>query len=552
MRRTPLHVLVTIGVVLGSALVASAPASAATNPTAITLFSSVSPVTLQLSDLSAMPQTSETIGNHVFTGVTLFSLLENQYKLNTATSPLYPQATPTLGAPKNPDLHVMVTVASGLQGPMSGPVTFAFGEFEPNYGNNAALLALSEDGNPLTNGAELVLPRDVNTARFVAPVTQIDVNYVIPPAVTPPPTGGLNVEYNGKTTVFTNAQLAALGQTTYQVDFATFQGAMTLATETGPTVAEILNAAGITPDLTTWVGAVNSNQTPPPAYVAGVSPGEATSGDRPLLLSINETMCTTPVPPPGAGNGCSAAVTTNTPRIVPVGDISGPRWSFGITDFDVVEGTTTPITPTNLSAPTISGTTTQGQTLTLAHGSWFNFPTSYKDQWLRCSSAGANCQAIGGATGQTYTLTAADVGSRIAVQETGVNATGTVPPLVNSAVTAVVAAAPAPAVLPGIATAGTAKVKGHAASERVTCAGATTVTCVVHGTLTVKRGGRMVAVGRGTVTVAGGHSGTLRVTLTKSLKRGAKLAAILTTTQGAATVSSQVVDFTGPKKHKKG
>ncbi|MDQ6774773.1 MAG: hypothetical protein M3071_00830 [Actinomycetota bacterium] len=542
MRRTPLHVLVTIGLAVGACGALVAPASAATPPTAITIFSSVSPVTLQLSDLSAMPQTTETIGNHVFTGVALNSLLNTEFSLNTATSPLYPQATPTLGKPKNPDLHVIVTVASGLPGPMSGPVSFAYGEFEPNYGNNVALLALAEDGSPLSNGAELVLPRDVNTARFVAPVTQIDVSYVIPPTVAQPPTGGLNVDFNGQTTVFTAAQLASLGQTTFQVNFSTIQGPMTLATETGPTVAEILNAAGITPDLTTWVGAVNSNQTPPPAYVAGVSPGEATSGDRPLLLSLTEVM-----------NGVT---TTNTPRITPVGDISGPRWSFGITDFAVVEGTTTAITPTNLSAPTISGTTTQGLTLTLAHGSWFNFPTAYNDQWLRCSAAGANCQAIGGATGQTYTLTAADIGSTIAVQETGLNATGTVPPLVTSAVTAAVAAAPSvlgptPTATRGTATVGTATVSGHTASEHVTCAGPATITCVVDGRLTAKHGGQTVTVGQGTVTVAGGHSGTLHVTLRKPPKHGKKLAATLTTTQGTATVSSQVVDFTGGKKPKK-
>jgi hypothetical protein len=423
---------------------------------------------------------------------------------------------------------------------MSGPVSFAFGEFEPNYGNNAAMLALSEDGSTLSNGAELVLPRDVNTARFVAPVTQIDLSYVIPPTTAQPPAGGLNVEYNGKTTVFTAAQLAALGQTTYQVNFATFQSPMTIATETGPTVAEILSAAGITPDLTTWVGAVNSNQTPPPAYVAGVSPGEATSGDRPLILSLTEVM-----------NGLT---TTNTPRITPVGDISGPRWSFGITDFDVVEGKTTAITPVNLSAPAISGIAVQGMTLTLTHGLWFNVPTTYADQWLRCNAAGASCQPIAGAIGQNYTPTTADVGSTIAVQETGVNATGTVPSAVTSAVTAVVTAAPVYVLAPttGTATVGKATVRGRTASERVTCTGPTVSSCVVDGTLTVKHGRRTMTAGKGAVTIAGGKTGTLTVTLTKPPKHRATLAAILTTTEGSATVSSQVVSFTGGKKGKKG
>jgi hypothetical protein len=80
--------------------------------------------------------------------------------------------------------------------------------------------------------------------------------------------------------------------------------------------------------------------------------------------------------------------------------------------------------PVNHSAPSISGTATQGQTLTEVHGMWLPSPTSYAYQWQRCDSAGANCVAITGASAQTYTLTAADVGSTIRVQETASNAAG--------------------------------------------------------------------------------------------------------------------------------
>ena len=62
--------------------------------------------------------------------------------------------------------------------------------------------------------------------------------------------------------------------------------------------------------------------------------------------------------------------------------------------------------------------------LTEVHGSWTNSPTSFAYQWMRCDAAGANCAAIAGATAQTYTLTATDVGATLVVRETATNAGG--------------------------------------------------------------------------------------------------------------------------------
>ena len=80
--------------------------------------------------------------------------------------------------------------------------------------------------------------------------------------------------------------------------------------------------------------------------------------------------------------------------------------------------------PAGQSAPTISGTTVQGDVLTEHHGTWTNSPTSYTYEWLRCNSVGASCTAIAGATAQTYTLTAADVGGELVMLETATNAGG--------------------------------------------------------------------------------------------------------------------------------
>ena len=95
--------------------------------------------------------------------------------------------------------------------------------------------------------------------------------------------------------------------------------------------------------------------------------------------------------------------------------------------------------PGAISPPSISGTATQGETLTETHGSWSNGPTGFAHQWQRCDGSGNNCVAISGATAQSYALTAADVGSTIRVREVASNGAGPSAPAL-SAQTAVVAA----------------------------------------------------------------------------------------------------------------
>jgi len=95
-----------------------------------------------------------------------------------------------------------------------------------------------------------------------------------------------------------------------------------------------------------------------------------------------------------------------------------------------------PPAPTNSAPPVVSGSPTQGGTLTTDNGSWNNSPTSYTYAWQDCDSSGANCAAISGATASSYTLAAGDVGSTVRSVVTAKNAggSGSAP----SAVTAVV------------------------------------------------------------------------------------------------------------------
>jgi hypothetical protein len=86
-----------------------------------------------------------------------------------------------------------------------------------------------------------------------------------------------------------------------------------------------------------------------------------------------------------------------------------------------VTGPLAPV-PMNISPPSITGVGQQGQTLNEAHGSWSGSPTAYRYQWDACDSAG--CADIPGATGPSHTLTAADVGKSIVVQESALNTSG--------------------------------------------------------------------------------------------------------------------------------
>ena len=98
--------------------------------------------------------------------------------------------------------------------------------------------------------------------------------------------------------------------------------------------------------------------------------------------------------------------------------------------------------PRNTSAPTISGTAREGNTLTANNGGWANAPTSFSYQWQRCGADGTGCSDITGATSKTYTLAAADADHTVRVQVTGTNADGQA--TASSATTDVVSSRSAP------------------------------------------------------------------------------------------------------------
>lgn len=94
------------------------------------------------------------------------------------------------------------------------------------------------------------------------------------------------------------------------------------------------------------------------------------------------------------------------------------------------------LVPIAVAPPTVTGTATQGQTLTGSNGTWGDEPASYTYQWQHCDAAGASCTDVAGATAATYAVSAADVGFTLRLSVTAVNKYGSVAAL--SAPTAVV------------------------------------------------------------------------------------------------------------------
>src|SRR5207248_68890 len=154
----------------------------------------------------------------------------------------------------------------------------------------------------------------------------------------------------------------------------------------------------------------------------------------------------------GEGNDCPPiSGATNQTYVVAPGDV-GHRLKVSETasnaggssspSTSAASAVILPLPPENTSAPTISGTPQQGQTLTESHGAWTNNPTSFSYQWLQCEGRNNVCQPISGATNQTYVVAPGDVGHRLKVSETASNAGGSSSPSSSAATAVVLPAAP--------------------------------------------------------------------------------------------------------------
>ncbi|MHB8468606.1 MAG: hypothetical protein ACYDCH_02455 [Gaiellaceae bacterium] len=109
--------------------------------------------------------------------------------------------------------------------------------------------------------------------------------------------------------------------------------------------------------------------------------------------------------------------------------------------------------PANSKQPNPSGTPKDGSTISVDNGAWTGAqPITYTYQWQRCTAKNPVCTGIGKATGQTYRVGGADVGSVLRAAITAANKIGRTTAFSN--LTAIVAAkdqAPSNVTLPIIA-----------------------------------------------------------------------------------------------------
>jgi hypothetical protein len=127
--------------------------------------------------------------------------------------------------------------------------------------------------------------------------------------------------------------------------------------------------------------------------------------------------------------------------------------------------------PVNTALPSIPGTPKEGTLVTATTGTWSGTNITFTFQWRRCDTAGNNCASIAGATAQSYTPVAADVGGTLRIAVTATNAGGSTTATSNQSAT-VVAAAPTNLTAPTIS--GTAKVNSTLTATEGTWTGIVT------------------------------------------------------------------------------
>jgi hypothetical protein len=112
--------------------------------------------------------------------------------------------------------------------------------------------------------------------------------------------------------------------------------------------------------------------------------------------------------------------------------------------------TVTPPPPSNTVLPSVSGSTVEGQTLSVSKGTWTGSPTSYSYEWEDCNTAGESCSKITGATATTYKLVEGDVGHTLRAVVTASNAGGSTHAISDATATVAPLGAPTNTVPPSV------------------------------------------------------------------------------------------------------
>jgi hypothetical protein len=256
--------------------------------------------------LAALPQTTFRATARkqrvTYSGVALTTVVQD-------AGPAYPALKNT----RNKMLRMTVTV----RGASGYTATFAFGELLKDYGSHPAYLAVKQGGRPIAGGAELVVPGDRTTARWIHDVRQVTVGIATAPATSTRPAAGSPVKIidGDRVVSLSAARLRKLPSRSFRISFSGMKG-MESKKEAGPSLLAVLAAGGVQTNANTWVAATGADN-----YVATFTPDEQLVGGRELRLSLVQ-------------NDARLAQ----PRLVPAGDFYGDRYVSGVVDLYVGTG----------------------------------------------------------------------------------------------------------------------------------------------------------------------------------------------------------------------
>jgi len=165
--------------------------------------------------------------------------------------------------------------------------------------------------------------------------------------------------------------------------------------------------------------------------------------------------------------------------------------------------------PVNTAAPTVSGTATQGNTLSTTNGSWNSnlaySPASYSYQWRRGSSD------ISGATSSTYATVLADVGNAISCRVTATNNRGSTPVISSNSITVTSALPGAPSNLTfsnNTVTPGTFSVSTSSSAATTASGSWTAASSATSYSASTSLGSISADTGTRTFSITGGTSGS--------------------------------------------